>query len=211
MDSEEDYDEDLPLEEINSELLSSHQSHKMMVYGLYAMIYQHELHLDRITHKYKYMSLTWLLATFVGIGFFFSSETSQLPINKHFISCIVGFFGVVGVLSFWYLDICIYQMFWGSFYITEIKFEKKHPFLGKLINKTLLLDTLNARFSGNSLFYIISLALLIVIIGVSAFFLMSQLFYKIAIVIVILAFGFFVLWILRSTCKKLIQSLQTEL
>lgn len=207
----DDLGEDFLSSEVSVELLSTNQSEKLMMNGLFALINQFELHLDRITNKYKYMTLTWLLATFAGIGFFFSPQTANLGVNKHFVSCIIETFGIVGIITLWHLDTCVYQRFWGAFYLSEVTLEMRCEYLEKLTNRSLSLNTIQARISGNGLFYMGAIILLIITLAINAFFILQKTLYQVAMIGVILGFGAFIIWTIRSTGKKLQRSLETLL
>lgn len=207
----EGYEEEPFSAALNFELLSSHQSEKMMIYGLYALVNQFELHVDRITNKYKYITLTWLLATYAAIGFFFSVESKDLEINKHFVASILSILGIIGVLSIWFLDLCVYQRFWGAFFLAEANMEKRYEFLGTLTNISLSLDTIRVRIDGNNRFYSYANFLLVLTIITNIYFLVDTSTLKLSYSIILLLFGFFLLYMMKSTSKKLQHSLQNLL
>lgn len=189
---------------VTDEILSLHHSKKTIIYSLHAMLNQFELHLDGITNKYKSISITLLLATYAAIGFVFSIEAKDLQINKLLVSSLVCFFGVIGITSLWYLDIYVFQKFWGAFFIEEVKMEKKHNFLIKIGDLSMSLDDVKARINGHGNFYVFVNILLIVTAGISISFITKSVVNKIFILSSYVILSLIVAFFMRSFSKKLL-------
>ena len=147
-------DEEMEENSIGEEVLSMHQTKKTLMFALHVHLIQFELHLDSVINKYKTISLFWLLATYVAIGFMFSVEAKGIEINQLIATSAVCLFGIIGLSSLWFIDIHILHKFWGAFFIEGIKMEKKHPFLLRVGGSSLSLDALKSRIHGHENSYI---------------------------------------------------------
>lgn len=167
------------------------ETKKTMIYSLHVLLNQFESHLDTFTHKYKILTLRWLLATFAAVGFLFSVELSNPKINNLLMAGIVSLFGVIGITSIWYMDLFIFQKFWGVFFVEEVKMEKKHLFLTKIRDTSLSLDNIKTRIHGHGSFYIFSNIILTITGGVAlSFFQISgiaKIFTSLSIIVFALA------------------------
>src|SRR5262249_8948372 len=146
--------EDVSLGLISDETLELRPSKKILINSLHALIVQFESHLDTIIKRYKIMSITYLAATGAAIGFLFSGELKEFPVNKLIMATIVCLFGMIGLIAIWYLDIQVFHKFWGSFFVEEVRMEEKHPFLADVADVAVSLDNIRARLIGDGNWYI---------------------------------------------------------
>lgn len=208
---ETDNSDDIEPTQVANEILLTYPSKKTVIFGLHTQINQFELHLDGITNKYKNMSITWLLATYAAIGFMFSAESSHLQINALIVACIICGFGMIGVSSIWYIDICVYQKFWGAFFIEEVKMEKKHNFLIKIRNISISLDNVRTRLMGHGNFYISANVLLMLTSGIFLILLFTNLSSRLLIAISLIFFAILVVSLMRTVEKKLQKTIEKML
>lgn len=154
------------------------------------------------------MALTWLLATYGAIGFFFSAQSIQFPINDFIVVSIICLFGMIGNTSIWYLDICIYQKFWGAFFVEEVKMEKKYKYLIKIRNISLSLDNIGTRLKGHGRFYICANLLLIFTAGIFLVLLSYTFVSSIWIIAGVVLVGISVFKIMKKIERRLQGSLE---
>lgn len=191
-----------------NEILAMHPSRKTLIYGLHALLDQFEAHLDTIIKRYKVMTMTLLLATGAAIGFSFSSELKDLPINKLIMTGAISILGVIGISAIWYLDIQVFHKFWGAFFIEELKMEKEHPFLINIGDSSESLDTIKSQLFGEGNFYIFLNVILITVSGASLSFLSKSIYVKIIIFMVILIIASFIIYGMIKSSRKLHQALK---
>ena len=154
------------------------------------------------------MTITLLLATGAAIGFSFSSELKDLQVNKLMMSSIVCLFGVISITAIWYLDVRVFHKFWGSFFVEEVKMEKKYPFLTNIEDISVSLDNIKARIFGDGNFYIFLNIILITASGSILSFLTNSLLIKIVIFSAILVIDSLVFALMNISCKNLQKALE---
>jgi hypothetical protein len=169
MEIENDQD-NIDINKISEEIFSIHPSRKTLINNLHSLILQFQAHLDIIIKRYKVMSITLVAATIAAVGFSFSSELSNVPVNKLVIACIICIFGLIGVCAIWHLDIQVFHKFWGSFFVEEINMEESHAFLVDVGDIDISLDNIKARLTGDGNWYIfLNIVLLAVIATILSF------------------------------------------
>lgn len=169
-----------------TEFLTLHETPKMLIYSWHALIMQLELHLDGITTKYKSIALTLLLAIYAAIGFLFSAELKDVQINLFITMSFICICGFIGINSIWFLDMHVFQNFWGAFFIEGVKMENKHDFLVRLGDSAIALNNIQSRIKANKNFYIFINTLLIVTCATALIFIFSS--FSAIMVIVVVAF-----------------------
>lgn len=199
----DDLTEDMELDEEGEEILSAHQSKNALMFALHAHLKQFELHLDSITNKYKTLSLFWLLATYVAIGFLFSVESKNLQINPLLTVGATCLFGIIGVSTLWYIDIHTIHKFIGAFFIEGINMERKYKFLLEMGNLSLSLKSVGSRIHGHENFYIFANLLLLVSAGVSLVLLIKSSALQIGISFLVIVLAFSLLVTMRMIGQRL--------
>jgi len=72
------------------------------------LITETENHFNNLCFKIRTLASTWLLATFVGIGFLLEKTiVKELPVDDLLI--LLCWAGSVGILVLWILDLQVYQ------------------------------------------------------------------------------------------------------
>lgn len=205
----DDLNEEIEQQDIAREVLSMHQSKKTLIYALHVQLNQFELHLDNITHKYKAISLIWLLATFVAIGFLFSSESkAALQTNRLLSVSAICLFGIIGVSSLWYIDISTFQKFWAVFFVEGIKMENKHKFLLKIGDISLSLDTVKGRIRAHENFYIFANLLLLISGGIALVLFFKSAILQVIVCFITIVFAFYLVKLMRQVGRKLQQTIE---
>lgn len=105
---------------------------KSIIYGLFGQISSLQNFYSKVQSGYKKISLTWLIAGLIGIGYVFSQEIRGLPFNPIFIAIFISIAGICGVTLLWFLDIIIYQTYFFSSVVELIKLERANQWLPRI-------------------------------------------------------------------------------
>ena len=151
--------------ETNYEMNMIEYTQKTLNFGLYTKLSQFEQHFDTLSTKYKNIALTWLIATFAGIGFILSSEVSRLPFDHMIAVAIISFLGFLGNSLIWNLDVNVYNPFWCAVFIEEVRMEKKFKFLLNSRNIDLSIGSDEEKIFSHGLLYIVGNFLLLLTMG----------------------------------------------
>jgi len=100
-------------------------SEESINYGLYSKLNSYEYHYNSIKVRYKLLSLTWLIAAFIGYGYLISGEEVGLPFSSFAGIAILSLLASVGIGLLCFLDIGIYHRFIEAIYNEHIRLEKK--------------------------------------------------------------------------------------
>jgi hypothetical protein len=144
-----------------------HFSNKTFLFGMYTKLLDFENHFEVIATRYRNIALTWLLATYAGIGFLLSGETETLIIDHVVSVVLMSFIGMIGITLIGHLDINIYNRFWSALFIEEIIMEERYPFLPKTQKTTLLIDKKRNNLFSHGWLYFTEIFLLIITAGVA--------------------------------------------
>jgi hypothetical protein len=147
---------------------------KTIIYGLHGLLSDFERHLENISTRYKYMALTWLLASYAGIGSLLSTKMGGIIFNHFLGICIISFIGFIGVTLLWHLDMNVYHRFWSAVLAEEVIMEKKYPFLLQSRRKAFHIDEGRERVFSQGLLYIIANTLLLITMAVSLSFFFNR-------------------------------------
>ena len=197
--------------DLGREVVSIYESKKTLIYALHVHINQFELHLDTITNKYKSIALLWLLASFVAIGFIFSTETKELQIDRLISASIISLFGMIGISSLWYIDMSTFQKFWGAFFIESVKMGNKYHFLLNVGDVSLRLDTVKSRIIVHENIYILSKLLLLITGGIALVLFFESNILKIITSVFLLALALLIIQIMRKLGLKLEKTIEVLL
>ncbi|NGX56377.1 MAG: hypothetical protein K1060chlam5_00615 [Candidatus Anoxychlamydiales bacterium] len=102
-----------------------------LAYGFYSMLITYEDHYNNIQNKYKGLTITWVLATFIAIGYMLSGYEKALFINPLLIILFLTILSSFGVCLLWFLDAGVYESLIFSIWQETHKLEEKHSSLGK--------------------------------------------------------------------------------
>ncbi len=128
--------DDAEIPEIQSEAESDYNIDNItgdlqnLAYGLYVKMYSYEHHFNSIQNRYKTLAATWMLMTFLGIGYFLSGVEVGLPFNSMIGVMILCLLSSTGVFLLWYLDSGIYHKLLEAVFMEGLSLEKKYPILG---------------------------------------------------------------------------------
>src|SRR5215216_5478081 len=144
---------------------------KELVWKMYMEIGEAERHFNQLQHQYRLLASTWLLATFVGMGYVASSlgETSEdlhwLVSNRGLLIALIAVCGAAGITLLWLIDIKIYHQLLDSFFVHGLKLEAEHKWLPQIRT------TARATQGGRGVlgyvvwFYVVSIVILLMFAG----------------------------------------------
>ncbi len=129
------------------------ESHHI-VYLAYSNCIQAITHFDNIQTTFRVMTSTILLATFAGIGFIFSGESKQLPIDAFIAVVLVCAIGLSAICALWHLDVVFYERLLISFFTEAYDLEERFAWLPKIHHK-MLIESSNKEKPRNLVFFYI--------------------------------------------------------
>jgi hypothetical protein len=91
-----------------------------------------ERHFNELQSRYRSLASTWLLATFVGIGFVASKETFNIPVSRSLAIAGLALAGTVGLTMLWIMDMMVYQQLLGAGFGYGLTLEQEYPWLPPL-------------------------------------------------------------------------------
>ena len=173
------------------------ESKKSLVYGLYAQLASFENFYSRIQNSYKRVSITWLIASFIGMGYLFSKKAGVLPIHPLLVLLFIAFATMWGITLLWFLDIIIYQTYFYGVSVEEGKLEKKNKWLPNFnINLCSLQSDPKKRMS-QSYFYIGCHFILLLIMCLTIIFIIEfNIIFSLMIIIGFIAIGFVISYLM---------------
>lgn len=107
---------------------------KSIAYGLYTKIESYQSHYNIVKTKYKLLGSTWLLATFIGIGYLLAGKEMGLPISELSAISLLCLLSSAGLSLIYFLDISVYHRLLEALYRGALELENKNPFLARTNN-----------------------------------------------------------------------------
>lgn len=117
--------------EKNSAFHSIKEDEKSIAFAIYSELIAYENHYNLLQNKYKGLASTWIVATFVGIGYVLSGYEVGFSLDIFLTIMFLTMLSGLGIYLIWFLDAGVYYKFIESIFIEVIKLEDKYPFLGK--------------------------------------------------------------------------------
>lgn len=102
-----------------------------LTYGLYTLLLTYEDHYNNIQNKYKGLTITWVMATFISIGYLLSGYEKALNIDSLLIILFLTILSSQGIFLLWFLDAGVYDKLIESIWREIYKFEDQFPEIGK--------------------------------------------------------------------------------
>ena len=102
-----------------------------IAYGIFSILVSYEDHYNNIQNKYKGLTITWVIATFVSIGYLLSDYEKALNIDSLLIILFLTILASQGIFLLWFLDAGIYDKLIESIWKEIYKLEENFPIIGK--------------------------------------------------------------------------------
>ncbi len=99
----------------------------ILIFGAYTRIAYSLQHSNCTQLTYKKATLTWIIATYVGIGYSPSSFEVNLPLNPLLAIATICLASLLVLIGIWYLDLIVEEKKIASAVHNGIQLEKKYP------------------------------------------------------------------------------------
>ena len=147
-----------------------------VAYGLDSKMRHYSAHYSFIKTKYKALATTWLLATFIAVGYLIRGVEIGLPVSNYIAIAFLSVLASLGILLLYFLDVGIYHRLLEAIFVESLKLEKKYPFLSdteKNIIKLLVKKRSKHPIVYEGLFYAFYVLVLNLIADLSLYFFFS--------------------------------------
>ncbi len=121
--------EELKISEIIEESVPT--SFRTLTASIYYNLVSYENHYNMIQNKYKALATTWIVATFLGIGYLLTGMEVALPVNVLLAILFLCLLSAEGVSLLWFLDVGVYYKLIESIFQQTLLMEKKYKYLGR--------------------------------------------------------------------------------
>jgi hypothetical protein len=182
------------------------------IWEIYKEIGTTERHFNDLQSKYRLLVSSWLLATFIGVGFVFTNNLS-LPIDSYSLISIISFFGSLGILLLWNLDIMVYHRLLDSAFIEGVILENDNDWLPKFRTNALKSQKGKGVLRRVMLFYlgIICILQCIALISISLSISIENDWKKVSFLIIVLLVGIISnVIVITQSPNKLIRTLSNK-
>jgi len=112
------------------------------------------------------MASTWLLATFVGIGFIIS-EPIDISFDRLLAITGIGIAGSIGIMFLWNLDLMVYHKLLNAVFIEGLKLEEKYKWLPPVRTNMMSLHGRKGAESRVAWFYVGGVSILLIVSGLA--------------------------------------------
>jgi|GEM_PF-5257420 len=140
----------------------------MLVYGRYAKVAYSLQNSNRTQLTYKEATLTWIIATYIGIGYSPSSFEVNLPFNSLLVIvsiCVASLLVLVGI---WYLDLIVEEKKIAKAIHNGLALEEQYLLLPRVYHNVVKMNYLLGYVSKKSIFYLAWASILLLTICASA-------------------------------------------
>lgn len=138
---------------------------RLCIYGIYTKLIEAIKHYDGIQATLRSLSSTLLLATFVGIGFLFSSQGSDSPIRTLLAVILICTLSIGALTILCFLDLVFQERLSIANLYEALKLEEKHQWLPQIHHYMLDKEAHYSDPSRKAVFYIGCCSCLFVLIG----------------------------------------------
>ena len=138
---------------------------EVLIYGAYAQVAYSLQHSNHTQLTYKGVTLTWMIATYIGIGYSPSSLEVNLPLNPLLIVATICLVSLLVVSAIWYLDLVVEEKKIASAVLNGLALEKKYSrLLPKAYHNVVEMNYLLGYVSMKSIYYIAFASILLLTI-----------------------------------------------
>lgn len=176
----------------------------LLVYGAYTQIVESLQHYNRVQAIYRTFISTWLLATFVGIGYVLSSYETNLPFHPLVTVAFICLASAMGVFLVWFMDLIVCEQQIAASVFEGIELEKTHKWLPKFYHNIQGMCGLVSYINMKSIFYIGCQTILIITGGssVTVYISIEHKYFSMTIPIISVILILLTAYVLISATKK---------
>lgn len=139
----------------------------LLIYGAYSQIAEFLQHYNGIQATYRTFASSWLLATFIGIGYSLSSKEIGLPFHPLVTVAFICLASTTGVILIWYMDLIVCEQSIAAVVYEGIELEKKNAWLPRYYHNINRIGSLLSYVNLKSFFYLGCIAILFITIAVA--------------------------------------------
>src|SRR3712207_6263929 len=115
-------------------MLESRKSNRSdKTWEIYAEIGAAERHFNQLEHQYRVLASTWLLGTFVAIGYVLIHlpvrQADWVTHHRDLVIAGIALSGALGIRLIWILDIRVYHQLLESCFLEGLKLERDNDWL----------------------------------------------------------------------------------
>lgn len=157
----------------------------LLIYGSYQEVAASLQYSNNCQLNYRMLTFTWLLATFIGIGYTLSSVEVNLPFHPLIIVVILSIASLLVIGIIWYLDLIVQEKNIASAVNAGLRLEERTAWLPKAYTNVVELSELFSYVKQKSYFYLGAACLLVVTASASLtfyFYVQSYMFWPAVII-----------------------------
>lgn len=137
-----------------------------LIYGAYSKVLNGARHHGNLQTSYRIVASSWLLATFIAIGFILSTD-NILPFDQMIAVALICALGITGLYLIWYEDTIVQDLLLDINVLEALRIETKHKSLPQIHHRFLnLYKRTNAKYA-KVIFYVGCTIILFFIITIS--------------------------------------------
>ena len=103
------------------------------IWEVYTEIGASERHFNHLEHQYRLLASTWLLATFVAMGYLLInmevSKDDWLTPHRDLVIGGIALLGAIGIRLIWILDVRVYHQLLDACFVEGMRLEHEHDWL----------------------------------------------------------------------------------
>lgn len=161
----------------------------VLVYARYAKVAYNLQNSNDTQLTYKGAALTWIIATYIGIGYSTSSFEVALPFNSLLVVMSICVASLLGLGGIWYLDLIVEEKKIAKTVHNGLALEVNHLLLPRVYHNVVKMNYLLGYISKKSMFYLAWATILILTLCTASAVYFFQERYKFWWIIPILIIG----------------------
>lgn len=125
-----------------------------IAYEAYSLTIDRLQHFNNMQMTYKTFALTWLAATFFGIGYSLSSQETNLPFHPLIIIALLCVASSTGIIVIWYMDLIMCERMIATALFEGLEYEEKYVWIPKIHKTSILFHGLWGYVHLKEIFYV---------------------------------------------------------
>jgi len=172
----------------------------LIAYESYAQIIDRLQHFNQIQTTYRTYAFSWMIATFIGVGYSLSSQEINLPFNPLIVVMLLCLASASGIFLIWYMDLMMCERKIATALFEGQVCEQKYPWLPKITESSNIFHSLWGYVNLKCVLYIGFFAIIFGAFGAAfSIYLKFSRFFILAPIISLFIFCFLSFFIIKST------------